>query len=116
MGLHRAIMVRYQTRCQTEFGFGLQTAQAISSPRGCWFHSRNPVLARDADKSSESRFVGSEFQQIANSGDKNPLFRVLFGVDLPFHRASERDIIQILPVVSTSAMPIRPPAADQPPC
>ena len=30
--------------------------------------------------------------------------------------ATERDIIQMLPVFSTSASPIRPPAADQPPC
>jgi hypothetical protein len=30
--------------------------------------------------------------------------------------ALERDIIQMLPVFSTSTATIRPPAADQPPC
>ena len=33
---------------------------------------------------------------------------------IPRQRASERDIIQILPVSSTRTIAIRPPAADQP--
>ena len=38
------------------------------------------------------------------------------GRGIPRQRAPGRDIIQILPVVSESASPILPPAADQPPC
>jgi len=34
----------------------------------------------------------------------------------PRQRAPERDISQMLPAFSTSSSPIRPAAADQPPC